>query len=110
MCLCVCGFGVTSSLCVPTWNYKMKIKWTLFAAYMHIYVCGRIDQLYLLVAHNDVLCDVMCCCVEWWHVFFVLVLKCTSQCLGHPECREFHQWFHLWVENNQYAFLSNKKS
>ena len=26
--------------------------------------------------------------------------------MGHPECSKFHQWFHLWVENNQYAFLS----
>jgi len=68
-------------------------------------VCGRTEQLYLLVVHNDMLCDVMCC-VEWWHVFFVLMLKCTSQCLGHPECSEFHEWFHLWVENNHYAFLS----
>lgn len=79
----------------------MKVRWTLFAVYMHIYVCGRTDQLYLLVACNDMLCDVMCC-VEWWHVFFVLVLKCTSQCLGHSECSRFH----LWVESNQYAFLS----
>jgi len=58
----VCGFGVTSRLCVPTWNYKMKVKWTLFAVYMHIYVCGRTDQLYLLVACSDMLCDVMLLC------------------------------------------------
>jgi len=51
----------------------MKIKWTLFAVYMHIYVCGRIDHLYLLVAHNDMLCDVMCC-VEWWHELFIFKL------------------------------------
>jgi hypothetical protein len=102
----VCGFGVTSSLCVATWNFKMKVKWTLFSVYMYIYVCGRTDQLYLFVARNDMLCDVMCCCVEWWHVFLVLVLKCISRYLGLPECSEFHQWFHLWVANNQYAFLS----
>lgn len=35
----------------------------------------------------------------------MLVLKCTSRCLGHPECSEFHQWFQLWVESNYYAFL-----
>lgn len=57
------------------------------------------------VARNDMLCDVMHH-VEWWHVYFVLVLKFTSQCLGHPEYSEFYQWFHSWVENNHYAFLS----
>lgn len=36
----------------------------------------------------------------------MLVLKCPSWCLGHPECSEFHPLFQLWVENNYYAFLS----
>lgn len=52
------------------------------------------------------LCDVMLCRVEWWHVYFVLVMKCTSQCLGHPECSECHWWFHFWMQNNKYTFLS----